>query len=859
MHRRTTPHRPLRITLALWLAVAATATAQFSAQLTSRYLARGEMAYLEVVLPNSVPDALPTLPTVPEVSIRATAPGAVPRQAQGRRVEYVFQYAVQSYTTGRHTIPPIEVSFNGQISRTEPIEFVVFNADELPWQETTLAGRSMRYAAGFQTLNPQPYNGQTIPLEIKLYLPREVAMTIEDWGIPEFERDGVACWRMQPSTMKGRVNILGREYIAVGYPTTLTPTRQGNVSVGPAKLRLSSTQLIVDGFLQRITEETTLQIPKLALDATPLPPGAPQGFANAIGAFTLQATTSDTEVVEGDPISIDLTVTGSGNLDSLKPPRLQNATDWKVYESTAAPRGEERRELSGSVVFQQLIKPLKKTTAIPAFELAYFDPVLKAYRTVTTPPIPLKVLPSGKLASAPAPAGPPPSLATPVERMTDILAIIPNPDPEARPRSPLPPWLGHALAALAAATLLGRIAAIRVLPKLRKSPTQTAEKSALAELARIPDHDDPAFLRHAGAFIERWLGDHPDPALRTILEERDASCFRKDPAPVKLGKRRQQILRTLRKAALSCLTLPLALLLAASPTADAEPSPPAAPESTAPESTAPAPEPAPAAPAPSPAAPGADAPAPTAPKFTDPTAAYEASRFDEAIDLWLHSAPYERLSPDVLFNIGNACYRMGSPGHAALFYRRALARNPGHAEARQNLRFLERKCGAITIHRPDYQYALAKIPLAAWRGTIWAGAWMAAIALLVFPATRPGARARLVAICALVIAPLAAATGYLGWHYFPDDAEFAPLQRQAVIVSDQSVVRTDASRSSPEVIDAPVGSLAEVIRISGDWAYIAFATQTRGWIPTTAIEKVLPASPPSVPQLRKPAATDRSA
>jgi hypothetical protein len=53
--------------------------------------------------------------------------------------------------------------------------------------------------------------------------------------------------------------------------------------------------------------------------------------------------------------------------------------------------------------------------------------------------------------------------------------------------------------------------------------------------------------------------------------------------------------------------------------------------------------------------------------------------------------------------------------------------------------------------------------------------------------------------------------------------------------------------------------VCEIVRVAGDWAYISFATHTRGWIPTTAIERVLPQQPPAVPSIRKPTATERSA
>jgi len=820
----TARHQPLATLAAIILCLANPAGAQISAQLSTRHLARGEQAFLEITLPSRPPDAMPAIPNTPDVTIRATAPSAIPRQTSGHRIEYFYQYAVESYTVGRHTIPAIELIINGLKSRTEPIEFVVFTPDELQWHETTVAGRTLRYAAGFHILKDHPYEGEAIPTEIKIFVPKDFAITVEDWGIPEFQLDGVACWRLEPSSTKGQLNVLAHPYATLAYPSTLTPTRSGKVGIGPAKLRLTSTQLIVDGFLQRVTEETFLDIPKLEFETTPLPPGAPAGFDNAIGSFAVHANTSETEVHAGDAISVDLIVTGSGNLDTMRPPRLQQPKGWKIYEATATQRGDERRRLSGTVIFQQLIKPLDLQTAIPPFQLVYFDPILKRYHSVTTESIPLKILPS--TAATTLPSGPPQAMPIPVERMSDILAVLRLPQTLIPAQPALPPWLGHAIGGLLAGCLIAKALWLRLAPRLRQKPRKTVELRALNELARSPADNDRLFLKLAGAFIERWLGGQPNPALLAILAERDAHCFLAEPPTARLGKRRREILKSLRKAITAILVLATTSLLAA-PTATRA------------------------------AEDGANQEVSANPAL----AAYDSAKYEDAIKLWLATGDYARLSPAILYNIGNACYRLGSPGYAALYYRRALARDPGHQESRQNLRFIERKCGALTVQRPDYQYALARLPLDLWRAGAWTGVWLCVLALLAFPATRNGAPIRIAAIGTLVLAPLLATLGVLGCNYYPNDAEFVPVANQAVIIADKIVVHADATRTSPEVIDAPPGSLCELVRLSGEWAYIAFASKTRGWIPAAALEKVLPLSnkPPAPPKIHKPSASERSA
>jgi tetratricopeptide (TPR) repeat protein len=790
-------------------------SAQISAQLTTRHLARGEQAYLEISLPGRPPEVMPVIPTTPDITIRPASPAASFRQMPGRRIEYFYQYSIESYAIGRHTIPALEMTLNGITSRTDPLEFVVFDPDDLQWQEINVAGRTLRCAAAFHIIKNRPYEGEAIPTEIKLFVPKEFAITVEDWGIPEFERDGVACWRLEPSTIKGQINLLGRPYVTLSYPSTLTPTRSGKVGIGPAKLRLTSTQLIVDGTLQRVTEQSFLQIPKLDFETTPLPPGAPPGFENAIGSFTLRSNASETEVREGDPISVDVIVTGSGNLDTLRPPHLQDPKGWKVYEATATQRGDERRRLAGSVIFQQLIKPLELQTVIPPFRLAYFDPALRQYRSISTPSIPLKILPA--TGSGALPPGPPQTLPIPVERMSDILAILRPAQWLIPARTALPPWLGHAIGALLALGLIGKALWLRYRLRLRKDPLKAAELRALKELSRLTGADRTVFLKQAGAFVERWLGDQPGPELQAILAERDAVCFLSEKPQTALGRRRQEILKLLRKSITAGVMVGTLSLLGA-PAARA----------------------------------GNDS-------AREAVNAYDSANYEESIKLWLAAGDYAELAPAALYNIGNACYRLGSPGHAALYYRRALARDPGHEESRQNLRFIERKCGALSVQRPEYQYALAKLPLHLWQAAVWTGGWLCVLGALVFPATRSGAPIRLAAVCALVTAPLLVAVGMLAWHYYPDDSQFAPLTKQAVIIADKVALHSDAARTSPEVIDAPPGSLCEILCLSGDWAYVAFATKTRGWIPAAAIEKVIPDQKPAPPKIRKPLVGERTA
>lgn len=808
-------HRPQRILawLALCFALATSVHAEVQSRISSRFLARGEQALLEIAVVGQKPTRYPEIAEVKGVTMQPTGTGPQNQMLPGRQIEHVFSYIVSSYDVGKHTIPPVTVTVGTETFTTQAIDFMVFNPDELKWSETTVGNTKFRYASTFKAMDPDPYVGESIPVEIKVFVPRDIFVV--DWGIPDFERDGLTAWRFQPSLMRSQINLLGTPYISVAYPSSLTPTRTGTVAIGPASIRLITTQVVMDGILRRVHVQTSLDVPKLELECQALPSNPPTGFENAVGKFSIKVTTPTTDVQEGDPIPLEITVTGTGNLDTLQPPKPDNSLGWKLYDASREQRNDERRMASGNTVFRQFMRPLELKGSIPAFKLIYFNPATKRYESTETEPIPLQMTPAAATAVAP-PVGPPPAATTPVEQMTDILGLIPQApilqtDSRIHSSSKI-----HLTAGILALLLIAKAYWMRNKHRFHKDPDQSARKAELGQIEQLQKNDHE-FLMAAGRFIERWLGGNHSEELQRILAERDALCFRKEKDSTGLdGPSKQRIVNTLRKAVnLWAIFVVLCLSLQNSSFANS-------PGEAAEEN-------------------------------------YHAARYDKAIEAWLKSGPYEDLSANTLYHIGNACYRAGSPGNAALYYRRALARNLNHHESRQNLRFIERKYGALTVHRPDYEYKLAMLPLSTWQNIVWAGLWLCALGILVFPATRYGSRLRVVAILAVVVGPMLATFGALGWNYFPNDATFAPISRQAVIIDEKAGLHTEAARTSPEILQAPAGSLCEVIHENGKWTYVAFASQTRGWIPSAAIQKVIPKQTPRAPNIQKPVPSDDNA
>jgi len=78
----------------------------------------------------------------------------------------------------------------------------------------------------------------------------------------------------------------------------------------------------------------------------PIPPNAPSGFTGAIGRFAFNAGVDTRNVKAGDPITLRLSVAGSGNIKLVTVPKPQMPTDIESYE----PKISEEISRDGGII-----------------------------------------------------------------------------------------------------------------------------------------------------------------------------------------------------------------------------------------------------------------------------------------------------------------------------------------------------------------------------------------------------------------------------------------------------------------------------------------------------------------------------
>ena len=123
--------------------------------------------------------------------------------------------------------------------------------------------------------------------------------------------------------------------------------------------------------------------------------GKPENFAGHIGTYRIYAQASPTEVNVGDPITLQVALSGPVYLNHVTLPPLGEqkalSKDFKIPDERAA-----GKTVGGSKkVFTQTIRAMRQSVdEIPAIELPYFDTETAQYRIAKTEPIPIHVRPT---------------------------------------------------------------------------------------------------------------------------------------------------------------------------------------------------------------------------------------------------------------------------------------------------------------------------------------------------------------------------------------------------------------------------------------------------------------------------------
>jgi hypothetical protein len=230
--------------------------------------------------------------------------------------------------------------------------------------------------------NATPFVGEQVIYSFRFFtaVPFQEAPSYSPPSFEGFWRTDMGPSRSYPA------QAYGRFYTVTQLDMAIYPTYAGDLSIESATLTLPTTVFQASEVLSTMP---------IRLQVRPVPDGAPENFRGAVGQFSMTASLNRQIVSQGEPITLQVTVIGTGNVEQLAAPELALMDQWRGYANPSRYQKTVREGvLVGERVFEWLLTPLAAgSISLPQVTLAYFDPASLSYRTASTGSVVLDVLP----------------------------------------------------------------------------------------------------------------------------------------------------------------------------------------------------------------------------------------------------------------------------------------------------------------------------------------------------------------------------------------------------------------------------------------------------------------------------------
>ena len=773
-----------------------------------------------------------------------------------------YTYILKPVKTGKFALPAAHATVGGkQISSGSPeVEVVADNsgASQDSRQESSAAATgavsSDDIYLSFDLSKTDVILGETVTATLKLYQ-RVNLVGFENIKYPDF--NGFWSQNLQAPTNLDfhRENVGGKIYnVALIHSWNLVPQQAGDLVIDPVEMvsviniRVDrpSTGSIFDEFFQNdyqsirkrlVTEPKTVHVRRL-------PDGAPASFGGGVGKFSMTAGLSREEMPVHDAASLEVRITGSGNIALLNPPKVNFPPDFEVYDVKTS-------DIPGGKLFEYPFIPRSHGDfTIEPVEYSYYDISSRRYVTLRSEPLAVKVEKgSGQTSDSTSGVLVPGVQRRDVRDVGSDIRFIATRTPSLAPEGTF--FAGSAmfwvvlllLCALAAgAFFLLRAAAARRADVVGMK-TRGAVKIARRRLVQAEDflkknlytafyeelhrallgyvsdkfNMDAAEMskeniaaRLAGSGVHSTVADD----FIALIDACEFARYAPDSGHEAMNEHYEKAVTTIsvieasmktrhksNSAGAAAAVLALLMFL---PQAGAKP---------------------------------ADAQADSL--WTAGVAAYEAGRWAEAGAAWSAIEESGVVSKELYYNLGNACFKNDDIAHAILNYERALKLDPSYADARYNLElassmtqdnietvpefFLSRWMRSLCWMMPSDSWAIAGVVLFA----------LALGMLLLFLLGRSAASRRSGFVCMIVAFVLSlACLSFSFWQ----KADYAKEDTAVVTRAVTTAKSSPSDGTAKDLFVLHEGTVVTVVDELGQWLNIELSDGRQGWIPASDLE-----------------------
>lgn len=384
----------------------ALAAASAALSIETNQITAGDMVQFSITVTGSSSAPQPEIKQLDGLEIKYLGPMSQFQFINGRTSSSIaHNYVLTALKPGNYTLGPFEIMDGQNKLATNAVQLTVTKGSS--GSQSSNGGRmnnsgdsgqsDSQLYFNFSIPKTKFYLGEKIPVTFRLYVGDvRLGGSIESLVInqPQVALDNIKIAGEQQQLINGQV------YRVVELTGILSPVKTGTFTLGPAKMvlpvmvRRRSAFDFFDDYQKRMVDLDSRNKPTVTI--LPLPTaGRPANFSQGIGHFKISASADPAVVKQGDPITIQMTVSGTGNLQSITAPLLVNTRGFKVYDPQRKETSDRDGAPANRVTFEQVLIPMETSIQqIGPLALSYFDPDSGSFRQATAAAIPITVKPN---------------------------------------------------------------------------------------------------------------------------------------------------------------------------------------------------------------------------------------------------------------------------------------------------------------------------------------------------------------------------------------------------------------------------------------------------------------------------------
>jgi hypothetical protein len=309
-----------------------------------------------------------------------------------RSFSKTYTYFLTPLTKGKVTLGQAEITIEGEVYKTLPVEIEVTEAVEQPNDPNNIdyiTDENIRLVAEISDANP--YLNEGITVVYKLYFRNPISISdVQEMESPTFGDFWSQMINIGRVQVNPRGNYNGEQFNEVVWrKVVLYPQKTGPLEIEPLTLNLSlsvpTNQRDLFGRQIPVQAQKVITTGKKRINVRTLPlTDQPAEFSGAVGQFDFDVILDKSALKASESFQVKVKVNGNGNLKLFNLPRINVPKTLEVYE----PEHKEEVKVTlsgmqGSVEDVYTIVPqFQGKYPIPTLEFSYFDPEAATYKTL---------------------------------------------------------------------------------------------------------------------------------------------------------------------------------------------------------------------------------------------------------------------------------------------------------------------------------------------------------------------------------------------------------------------------------------------------------------------------------------------